>query len=157
MILVPSKNNEVEKQLSYSSKVEKALDFLKKCDISCLTPGRVEIDGDNMFAVYQNYETESPDKINFERHYKYIDVQYIFSGQEMIEVCDVNNVGETCVDYDADGDIEFFEDPDIEPTLLILSKGEFAVFFPEDCHKTRCNAKENIQQDIKKIIVKIKL
>ena len=44
----------------------------------------MEIDGEKVFALVQKYETVVMDVPKFETHKKYIDVQYIVSGEEII-------------------------------------------------------------------------
>lgn len=137
--------------------LKKALIWLQNTDLASLPTGRAEIDGDDMFAVVQRYDTADAENVQFESHSVYADVQYLVSGQETILICHSSQIGPISIPYDVPGDIVFYEDPAVQPTALCLSAGEYAAFFPEDIHKTRCNAVPGQSRAICKVIVKIKL
>lgn len=137
--------------------LKKALAWLQNTELTSLPTGRMEIDGDDMFAVVQRYDTADAETIEFESHSVYADVQYLVSGQETILICHSTQIGPVSIPYDEAGDIVFYKDPAVQPTALHLSAGEYAVFFPEDIHKTRCSTVAGQSESICKIIVKIKL
>lgn len=149
------KEKEVSAELE--EKLKQALSILRKTDFSVLKPGKVEIDGNEMFAVVQEYHTSNEDELHYESHEKYADVQYIVAGKEKILVCMKEAVGEVVIPYKEDEDIVFYQDPKTEAKELLLSAGEYVVFMPDDCHKTRCNIVKNGNEPVKKVIIKIKL
>jgi hypothetical protein len=51
---------------------------------SKVEPGRIEIDGNAIFALIQEYQTVPSEEKKPEAHRKYIDVQYVFQGSEII-------------------------------------------------------------------------
>ena len=66
-----------EKYDYLSEKFEKAYEFLKTQDLNTLPVGTIEIDGRDIFASVQEYDTVPWDQIPFEAHNKYFDIQYI--------------------------------------------------------------------------------
>ena len=156
MITCPAQSyHEIEK---YEIPIRQALQFLAEHDLRDTEPGRVEIDGDAMFAVVQAYHTDEAAGLSYERHNVYIALHFMLSGQEKILVCNHAHVVAVYVPYDAAGDIVFYEDPQKEAAAeLCICAGEYAVFFPEDCHKTRCNLQAGVCENVKKVIVKIKV
>ncbi len=64
-----------------NEKFKKAFDFLKTSDLVNMPCGKYEIDGENIFAIIQEYETK-PIEDGKWKHTKYHDIQYIISGQE---------------------------------------------------------------------------
>jgi YhcH/YjgK/YiaL family protein len=46
--------------------------------------GRHEIDGDDVFALVQRYTTKPIEERVFESHRKYIDIQYVLQGREVM-------------------------------------------------------------------------
>ena len=64
--------------------LRKALDFLRRPDIASLPDGRVDIDGDQVYALPQRYATILTDPPRFEHHRRYIDIQFIVTGDEVI-------------------------------------------------------------------------
>jgi YhcH/YjgK/YiaL family protein len=132
---------------------EKAFQFLTSNDHKVLDSGRYEIDGDNIFANIQTYETSLWEDSNWETHAKYIDIQYIVEGKEKIGWCDSNNltVKENRL---ADSDIIYYEQEVEASSEAVLSEGEFGIFFPSDAHRPcGCHQKPS---HVKKIVVKVK-
>lgn len=157
MIVGMLKQAEKKLDVKMETDLQNAYQFLRTQNFFVMGSGKVTIDGDRMFAVVQEYDTSDKEELQYESHDKYVDVQYMVSGQEKILICDKGDVGEVSIPYDAEGDIVFYEDPGREPKELFLSAGEYAVFWPEDCHKTRCNVLEHEKTPVKKVIVKIKV
>ena len=74
--------NHIEHQVSMTTFFKRAIEFLRRPDIHNMADGRVDIDGQDVFALVHRYETVKTDVLNFEYHRKYIDIQYIVSGRE---------------------------------------------------------------------------
>lgn len=141
----------------YSDKDEKlalAFDFIKRACDESLADGKYDIikDGE-MYAMVQSYKTKPISDGRYEGHRRYIDVQYVICGCESIFVSEISKF-KTDAPYDHCRDIEFFSDVD-GGCELVLSDGDFAVFYPNDIHKPGMTYKS--ESDIKKIVVKIEL
>src|SRR4051794_4404145 len=65
--------------------------------------GRHDIDGDECFALVQSYTTKPIAEAKFEAHRKYIDIQFIQSGQETLLWAPVAGLAETRA-YDGEKD-----------------------------------------------------
>jgi len=92
---------------------------------------RVDLDKNN-FALEQVYVSKNRDECFFESHKKYIDVQCIVEGEEIIEVTNVNNLA-VAMNYDKELDLIKYGDID-QSSSIILKKGDIAIFYPEDAH-----------------------
>jgi biofilm protein TabA len=110
----------------------RAFDFLRRPDLGELAVGRHEIDGDRLFALVNMGVGKGRAAARLEAHRRYIDIQFTFSGDEVIGwrprgMC-------TSIDeaYDAAKDIEFYHDK--SATWLNVPGPFFAIFFPEDGH-----------------------
>lgn len=139
-------------QVSMTTSLRKGIDFLLRPDIHLLTDGRVDIDGDRVFALVQRYETVMTDAPRFEYHRKYIDIQYIVSGEEVIGWAPAERVTITEA-YDEEKDICFGTVLDGEMTLVYLKAGELAVLYPEDGHAPKLAAGK--PSCVFKIVVKV--
>ena len=139
-------------QVSMTSVLKGAIDFLRRPDIHDLTDGRVDIDGQHLFALVQRYETIMADIPRFEYHRKYIDVQYIVSGEEIIGWVPAGRMAVTEA-YDIEKDICFGIAPKGEITPLYLQTGELAVLYPEDGHAPKLAA--GAPARVTKIVVKV--
>lgn len=155
--MIIQKINDPIAPLDFENKLVRAHQFLLKTDFGSMPAGRIEIDGNDLFAVVQHYSTDDFQNIRFENHEKYADLQYIVFGEESIFVCHRDDAGSVATPYDAEEDIAFYGDPVSVPTELRMDAGDCAVFFPEDFHKTRCSIRQGCPVDVCKVIVKIRL
>ncbi len=141
-------------QENYSLIILEALEILKSGKWNNVENGKYEIKGEEMFIMISSYETGDEEGKFAESHKKYLDVQFIQEGVEAIKV--INDTGKNKVKtpYDDAKDIMFFEKIEDESTL-IMKKGDFAVFYPEDIHKPCCTYLE--KSFVKKAVIKIKI
>ncbi|MDA8099319.1 MAG: YhcH/YjgK/YiaL family protein [Nitrospiraceae bacterium] len=142
----------MEKQLPATPSFRKAMAFLRRKDLNTLADGRVEIDGDRVFALPQRYETLAPGAPKLEYHRKYIDIQFIVSGDETMGWATVDRM-QISEPYDEKKDAAFgFADEGIL-TLTRLVAGQLAVFFPEDGHAPRLSTHR--PSPVYKIVIKV--
>lgn len=135
---------------SGSGKVYTALKFLAETDFTKIPIGKYELDGDNIYYMVQSYLT-SPDKINPEAHKKYIDIQYIVKGEEIIAVAPIQT-DKTLCEAKEEKDVWFYK-CDTKP--LILNGGDFMVLYPSDLHLP--GKAVNEPSEVLKVVVKIKV
>jgi uncharacterized protein, YhcH/YjgK/YiaL family len=134
-------------------KLEKALSFLKENDITNLPVGKYPIDGDNIFALVQEYSSKPLEQCRFEAHKNFIDIQYIVKGTEIIGWAPESSLKITEA-YNQDKDIAFYGLPEVWTASKLIER-HFAVFFPEDGHMP-CIAPDSAKE-VKKVVVKIKI
>jgi YhcH/YjgK/YiaL family protein len=127
-----------------------AFAFLSRPCLESATDGKTVLaEPDKVFANIQTYMTKPLEGGSMEAHKKYIDVQYIVSGEEWIGWAPFGGQ-KVVTPFDAGKDIGFYSG---ETSLLHLRAGMFAIFFPQDAHmpcrfiKTAC--------EVKKIVVKV--
>lgn len=149
--MIKDKLENAEIYTNISEKIKQGFEWLKKADLKILEDGKYFIDGESFYANIQTYETKSDAK--YEAHRKYIDIQYMIKGAELVGVTDISNC-KTCVEYDSQKDLEFF-DITVEEDLYSLREGEFLLFFPQDAHKPSIDYKE--KNIVKKVVVKVPL
>lgn len=137
----------------YPEVILEALELLKKEDWNTKENGRYEIKGKDIFVIISEYETEQESNKKPEVHREYIDIQYIFEGVEAIKLSTDLGCSSIAIEYNEENDILFYENIEDESTL-IMKKGDFAIFYPEDIHKPGCTYIE--KSNIKKAVVKIR-
>ena len=147
MIIDSIKNCDMYAQTNENLK--KGFEFIKEYLKNPLEAGKYEIDGDKVYAVVQEYETKAPGK--FEAHKKYIDIQFIVSGRELIGYENIKALTPD-TEYDAEKDFMLFERKK-GTTELILDSGMFAVFYPEDGHMP--GGFVDHPENVVKIVVKV--
>lgn len=141
----------IEEQLRMTSDLRKAIDFLRQTGLPRLADGRTEIDGDRVFALVQRYTTANDGTLNFEYHRKYIDIQVIVSGVEMIGWTDADRL-EVTTPYDEAKDVCFGRAAAGAWTPVRLEAGQLAVFWPADAHAPKQCADAPLR--VMKIVVK---
>ena len=130
---------------------EKAFEALAAIDES--TPNeRITVDGDNIFINLSEYVNKNVEDCLFESHKKYIDIQYVVTGEEYIDLCDQDILKATDDRLDTD-DIAFFENTD-KFSRADLTEGIFVVIFPGEAHKP-CIAPDGKGVKVKKAVAKI--
>jgi YhcH/YjgK/YiaL family protein len=133
-------------------RITKALNYLQTTDLITLEKGTYNIEGDNVFAIVNEYETVHVDAEQMEAHKKYIDVQYVAEGTENIGHSFLQHQTPSTA-YDDEKDFMLFaEYPDFYSTL---TKGMFAIFYPTDLHMPGVHLHNSCT--VKKIVIKIKI
>lgn len=130
----------------------RAFDFVRRFDPA--TPdGRLDLEGDAVFALVQSYETAPADRKQFESHRLYADVQWLAVGREIIQYAPVATLV-AATPYDAPKDCLLYSDP-LSATDLRLSPDSVAVFWPQDGHKPGCA--DGAPAPVRKVVVKVRL
>jgi len=132
---------------------DKAFLFLKSHDLSALEIKRYDIDGDNLYAPVSEYLTKNEEDARYEAHQKYIDIQYVESGKELIGIAPLSQRKDVLEPYDGTKDIEFLTVEGGENRLATPER--FFIFFPEDAHRPGLKDGEN--SPVRKIVVKVKV
>ncbi len=130
-----------------------AFEFLKSHKLANLEPKRYDIDGDNLYASVSQYSTENEEDKNFEAHRKYIDIQYVISGNERIGIARLSDTTTTFQAYDPDKDIGLYNAKPLG--MFEATPGTFFIFFPQDAHKPGLNPGATTQ--VKKLVIKLKV
>ncbi|MBF0328228.1 MAG: YhcH/YjgK/YiaL family protein [Nitrospirae bacterium] len=141
-----------EEQVSMTAMLKKAFDFVQTTKFDKLPDGNIEIDSNKVFAIVQRYETVATDTPRFECHQKYIDLQYIASGEEIIGWAPAN-IMQATGSYDAEKDICFGIVPKEKITDVYLQAGQVAVLYPNDAHAPRLSSKT--KSHVLKIVIKV--
>ncbi len=148
--------NRRELDISYfknKERWEKAFKFLKSNDLSKLELKRYDIDGDNLFATVSEYPSKNEETAKFEAHRKYIDIQYVIIGREIMNIAPIKTVKEVLTPYDATKDIEFITVDKI--VNYKATPANFFIFFPGDAH--RPGLKDGVSSSVRKVVIKVKV
>lgn len=122
--------------------MECALDVCKK----------IELDEEN-FVLEQAYSSKDRAECFFESHKKYIDLQFILSGEEIIEVSNRNLLA-VALAYNEELDFIKYQDKK-ECSSIVLKAGDVAIFYPQDAHMPCIKVKESVK--VVKAVIKVKM
>jgi len=131
---------------------DQAFTFLKNSDLKNLPLGKQELDGDSLYVSVDEYITKDKKDTRFESHRKYIDIQYIIEGEEMMGFAPLDKVKPHVVEpYNAEKDIAFYKYDGGK--YITATPKNFVIFFPTDAHRPSMKVNEN--EKVKKIVVKV--
>ena len=137
-----------------SERFQKAYAFLRSTDFSQYSePCEIVIDGRDVYAQVQIYESKPVSECRFEAHRVYFDIQYMAEGEEYMGFLPTDAL-EKDTGYDPENDLEFFRMPPSYGRIL-LREGDFAAVSPDDGHMPRCMSE--VPRKIKKIVVKVRV
>jgi biofilm protein TabA len=113
-----------------------------------LPDGRIDIDGERIYALIMEGSGQNKDQARGEAHRRYIDIQYTCRGSEVIGWIPIAEC-KHALGYEENRDVEFFEDREFE--WFSVPAGYFAVFLPHDVHAPMAGDAGMV----KKIVIKI--
>ena len=128
-----------------------AFKFLKEKNLAEMEPGKYEIDGSNIYALVQSYETKPEENGVWEAHRKYIDVQYLVSGTERVGYANQATMT-VCREYAEAEDCLLLKG---KGNFFLLEPNNFVVFMPQDAHMPGLAATGPMM--VKKVVVKVKI
>lgn len=111
--------------------------------------GRYDINGDKLYITVQRYETKNHAEAFSEAHRKYLDIQYVASGQELIGTAK-NGSLVAASPYNGQTDAETFIG---DTEKLCLRAGDFIILFPGELHSPGLAVSKPSQ--VNKLVVKI--
>jgi biofilm protein TabA len=128
------------------------LTYLKNTDFSVKAPGRYEIDGTAMFALVQEYHTKPKSEKKAESHTRYMDVQYVHSGSEIVGFAPAGAAAEILEDLTESKDMITYKSVSYE-TDCLLTSGMYAILFPGEIHRPQCSSGADMQ--VCKVVLKV--
>ena len=131
-----------------AQRLKAGFDYLQQTDFSTLEPDTVEIDGKQVFAMIQKYNSKPRAQGFWESHRKYIDIQHVVDGVEHMGYANIDNL--TPGNYDADKDLIVHEG---SGSFVVLHPGMFALLFPVDGHMPQIAVES--PHPVKKVVVKV--
>lgn len=146
-------NNDKDLIVFLPEALKKGILFLKETDLLNCEAGEYEIQGRDIYANIIDTQTKNKEYIRPEVHRKYIDIQCLCKGSEIIGFardCDKNIVSEELLEKDV-----IFYSKVYNESELVLAPGDYVILFPKDVHRPAYTNDENM--DIRKVVVKINI
>lgn len=130
-------------------------DYLAATDLLALADGRYEIQGSDVFAIVQSYNTKPREQGRWEAHRQYADIQFIVTGRERMGVAPISSLKLAC-EYDPEKDVAFYEaEADGDGQFFDVSESSFALFLPHDVHMPSLAIES--PGPVKKVVVKVRV
>lgn len=135
---------------SLNERIARAFSYIRETDFSQMELGKHLIENENMFALVQAYNTKEIEDCKLESHKKYIDVQFMISGDEIMGINSLND--QEITEKNEVNDYFFYKG---DYSSIRVNEGMFTIFFPDDLHMP-CLKVENVMP-VKKVVVKVKI
>lgn len=129
---------------------EVAYNFLRDFNPAEYADGRYELE-EGVYVNIETYETQERKDRRFETHERYIDVQYIIEGEELITLSKVEELN-LQNEYDPQRDISFYW-TSVQGNDYCVGKGQFLVIETGVAHMPCVCV--NGKQTVRKAVVKI--
>lgn len=137
---------------SLGSGIRSALEYLHGSDFDRLDSGRYNLDGDQVYAIVNRYQTKPFPEAIWEAHRKYIDVQFVVRGTERLGYVPLDRAPQVQTPYDFQRDVILFAPA---TDTLLFAAGQFAILFPEDIHAPGLASDLQTPSEVLKVVVKV--
>jgi len=118
--------------LPLNPRFKRAFEFLRH--VTPATPvGRHEIDGEEIYAFVQQHLTKPVSEKKLEVHRRYIDIQFMLRGREIIAWAPLAGLGTPVMAFDTTVDAALYAYP-VDAVPVNVVAGQFMILFPEDAH-----------------------
>lgn len=136
---------------SLTKELDMCMDFIRHNDMNSLKNGSYIIDGDNVYVNIVEYNTKLASEGQWEAHKKYLDLHYVISGQEIIQVSSLSSM--VVLEYVEEED--YVKNSGDAESDVHMKANSLLLLFPEDAHKTAVIIDKS--EKVKKAIFKIKI
>jgi YhcH/YjgK/YiaL family protein len=131
---------------------QQGFEYLYSTDLKNTPDGRYELNGEKLVAIVQSYETKPTLDEQMESHKRYIDIQYIISGTELVGHAFLQEQT-IAKPYSAKEDFMLYEDqPDF---FSKFHEGMFMIFYPTDLHLPSIQVSKS--ETVKKVVLKVEI
>ena len=135
--------------------LDRALDYLNDEFLNTVGTETTHMEGNDLYATLNHFETLPNDKLFFEAHQDYLDIHVPMAGEERLDVAYTPDLTLDEAASKPENDFYAYKDQEPEYQSVLLRPGTFLVAFPSDAH--RCKGQVNGSSDVRKVVFKIKL
>ena len=135
--------------------LDKALDYLNDEFLSTVSPETTHMEGNDLYATLNLFETLPDEKLFFEAHRDYLDIHVPLAGEERMDIAHTPDLSFDEAVSKPENDFYAFTDREPPHQSIILRHGDFLVAFPSDAHRVK--GQVNGPSDVRKVVFKIKL
>lgn len=134
------------------NKILAAKEYLYSIDISKVERKRQYVVNDDFFYSIQTYERNNANQNKLQSYRKYVDVQIVIEGSEIVELADISRLT-AFKEYDKERDVIMWNEP-LRMTSVSLRAGDCMILYPENAY--RCKKTEESEKVVK-IVGKVKI
>lgn len=112
--------------------VNTKLDYLRQLNITENDIGK-HVVNDKFFYIVQSYLTKKEEDCMFESHRRYIDIQIMIEGEEVIDISDISRL-EIKEPYNEGKDLILWRPPQ-RSARIYMKKNDYCILYPENAHR----------------------
>ena len=137
-----------------SANLALALQWLEKNQHSLanMENGQYEIDGENVYAIVNSYDTKTPQQCGWEAHKVHCDIHYSVQGGERIAYAPIDTMTESQA-YNSEKDYSLYTGTG---DWIAVREGMFCLLLPQDVHAPGAML-DATPTYLKKVVIKLKL
>ncbi|ARJ51619.1 YhcH/YjgK/YiaL family protein [Staphylococcus lutrae] len=147
--MIIAERKDFKRYVAINPHFHKVNDFLANTDLSQLEEGRIDIDGDNVFANCMTYVADGVAGGQFENHKKYIDIHLVIHNTEEMAVSALQDA-RSKAEFDVENDFELFDSDHYQ--IIKLNESNLLVTFEEDLHQPKVRVNDD---NVKKLVIKV--
>jgi YhcH/YjgK/YiaL family protein len=130
--------------------LDAAFEYIARHRFEDDTPGKVTVDGERIFYTIAPVQGKGKGGAKLEAHKRYIDIQFVLSGEDLIGLKAMSECQWDKNGFDAGKDIGFCDDQ--PESWIVLKPGMFVILWPQDAHAPLSN-----DEAMNKVVFKIAL
>ena len=153
MIVAKWKNAEDYKGIS--PVLDQALPYLNEEFLNSVGADTVYIDGKNLYASRNLFETVDAEERFFEAHREYLDIHATLEGEERMDMADTDTLTIDEAGCKPENDFYAYIDKNPEFQPIVMKPGMFLVAFPADAHRVK--VKVDGPSQVRKVVFKVKI
>ena len=138
----------------FHSIIYAVLEYLRTTDFKNFNDGAYPVPHLDFIAKVQHYKTRPEEECRPESHEKFIDVQFVAEGEEILGWCPKSPDLKISEPYNEKADVTFYKSL-IPESCMVLSARSYAVLFPLDVHRPCGSLDDDEPSQVTKIVVKI--
>ncbi|AKS69508.1 beta-D-galactosidase [Staphylococcus schleiferi] len=147
--MIIAERDDFKRYVGLNTHFQKVDDFINQTNLTQLEEGRIEIDGDRVFANCMTYIADGIPGKQFENHRKYIDIHLVINNLEKIAVTEPKHA-KSISKYDEENDYELFVSDTYQ--TIELTSSNLLVTFEEDLHQPKLSKNNQL---VKKLVIKV--
>ena len=135
--------------------LDRALEYLNDEFLATVGTETTHMDGKNLYATLNIFETQPDEKGFFEAHRDYLDIHVPLCGEERMDIAETAVLTPDDAASKPENDFYAFTDSNPPHQSIVLRHGDFLVAFPEDAHRVK--GQVSGPSEVHKVVFKIRI
>jgi len=135
--------------------LDRALEYLHEEFLETVGTETVHMDGQNLYATLNLFETQPDEKGFFEAHRDYLDIHVVLTGEERMDIAETAALTPDEAASKPENDFYVYQDKNPAHQSIVLRRGDFLVAWPSDAHRVK--GQVSGPSEVRKVVFKIRI